>query len=89
MFLCFGMLRDSQKENPDAEEYFVFHSKQEIDKEFPFKPQRMFTVYFPEGIVYYFLKALIVNSAQKEYDYEVKMLYSSMHNYSKSLLKRD
>ncbi|MEK6864239.1 MAG: hypothetical protein AABX27_03030 [Nanoarchaeota archaeon] len=70
-----------------------FHSNKKLIRNFlsSHKKDVYCAEYFPErGLFYYFLKALGLEFSAKEYgDYEVKMLYSSMHNYSKEFIKKE
>ncbi len=70
-----------------------FHSNKKLIRNFlsSHKKDVYCAEYFPErGLFYYFLIALGLAFGAKEYgDYEVKMLYSSMHNYNKEFMKKE
>lgn len=69
-----------------------FHKNKKLIKEFLSKHnQEVYCAeYFPEkGISYFLLKALGLEFSAKEYgDYEVKMLYSSMHDYKADFMRK-
>ncbi len=70
-----------------------FHRNKRMIREFflSHKAKLYCAEYFPEkGLLYLLLKALGLEFSAKEYgDYEVKMLYSSMHGFSGEFMRKE